>query len=163
MQIRQQAISRGLVQLPQALLLSLRNHLEIWATVVVVLAAASFMLSRGTGFSITLMTVFAIWAMLAVSLNLVLGYTGLLSVGHVGFYGIGAYTVAVLTANPRQELLEGEIIQIFAWPFFCRVARSSGTVRGGRFCCWSSVQPVPGRCICTRFIRLRHHCIQRFC
>ncbi len=118
MQIRQQAISRGLLQLPQALLLSLRNHLEIWATVVVVLAAASFMLSRGTGFSITLMTVFAIWAMLAVSLNLVLGYTGLLSVGHVGFYGIGAYTVAVLTANPRQELLEGEIIQIFAWPFF---------------------------------------------
>lgn len=118
MQTRQQQISQGLARLPQMLLFSLRNHLEIWATIIVVLAAASFMLTRGMGFSITLMTVFAIWAMLAVSLNLVLGYTGLLSVGHVGFYGIGAYTVAVLTANPRQELLEGEIIQIFAWPFF---------------------------------------------
>ena len=99
-------------------LLSLRSHLEVWATVIVVLLAASFMLSRGTGFSITLLTIFAIWSMLAVSLNLVLGYTGLLSVGHVGFYGIGAYTVAVLTANPRQEVLEGAVIQIFAWPFF---------------------------------------------
>ena len=118
MQTRQQDIAQGISRLPQMILFSLRNHLEIWATVIVVLAAASFMLTRGTGFSITLMTVFAIWAMLAVSLNLVLGYTGLLSVGHVGFYGIGAYTVAVLTANPRQELLEGEIIQIFAWPFF---------------------------------------------
>ena len=109
---------QGIAGLPQRLLFSLRSHLEIWATFIVVLVAASFMLSRGTGFSITLLTVFAIWAMLAVSLNLVLGYTGLLSVGHVGFYGIGAYTIAVLTANPRQELLAGEVIQVFAWPFF---------------------------------------------
>jgi branched-chain amino acid transport system permease protein len=35
-------------------------------------------------------------ATLAVSLNLVLGYGGLISLGHMGFYAIGAYIAAVL-------------------------------------------------------------------
>jgi branched-chain amino acid transport system permease protein len=34
-------------------------------------------------------------AMLAFSLNLIYGYTGQISLGHVGFYGIGAYTAAI--------------------------------------------------------------------
>lgn len=38
----------------------------------------------------------SIFAILAVSLDLVLGYTGLLSVAHAAFYGIGAYTNALL-------------------------------------------------------------------
>jgi len=39
---------------------------------------------------------FIIFAILGVSLNLVVGYTGLLSVTHAAFYGIGAYTTAIL-------------------------------------------------------------------
>ena len=61
---------------------------------------------------------FAIWAILAVSLNLVLGFTGLLSVGHVGFFGIGAYAVAILTSDPAYEQLRTEAIPTFGWPFF---------------------------------------------
>ena len=38
----------------------------------------------------------AIYAILGVSLNLVVGYTGLLSVTHAAFYGIGAYTTALI-------------------------------------------------------------------
>jgi branched-chain amino acid transport system permease protein len=38
-----------------------------------------------------------IYIILAVSLNLALGYTGLLNLGHVAFFGIGAYTSALLT------------------------------------------------------------------
>ncbi len=38
-----------------------------------------------------------IYIILAVSLDLALGYTGLLNLGHVAFYGIGAYTSALLT------------------------------------------------------------------
>ncbi len=37
-----------------------------------------------------------IYVPLALSLNLVVGYTGLLSVTHAAFYGIGAYAVAIL-------------------------------------------------------------------
>lgn len=40
---------------------------------------------------------FAIYAILALSLNLIVGYTGLLSLAHAAFYGIGAYTTAILT------------------------------------------------------------------
>lgn len=38
----------------------------------------------------------SIFAILAISLDLVLGYTGLLSVTHAAFYGIGAYVTALL-------------------------------------------------------------------
>jgi branched-chain amino acid transport system permease protein len=41
-------------------------------------------------------TVFAIYAILGVSLNLVVGYAGLLSVCHAAFYGTGAYASAIL-------------------------------------------------------------------
>lgn len=77
-----------------------------------------FMLWQGAGFAITIATVFAIWAMLAVSLNLVVGFTGLLSVGHIGFFGVGAYSMAVLSSNPAYEQLRTEALTTFAWPFF---------------------------------------------
>jgi branched-chain amino acid transport system permease protein len=37
-----------------------------------------------------------IYVILSISLNLISGYTGLLSLGHAAFYGIGAYTVALM-------------------------------------------------------------------
>ena len=45
---------------------------------------------------IHLITLVLIYAILGVSLNLVLGYTGLLSVTHAAFFGTGAYTAAIL-------------------------------------------------------------------
>lgn len=45
---------------------------------------------------IHLAILFAIYAILGMSLNLVVGYTGLLSVAHAAFYGVGAYTTAIL-------------------------------------------------------------------
>jgi branched-chain amino acid transport system permease protein len=40
-----------------------------------------------------------IFSILALSLNLLVGYTGLLSVTHAAFYGVGAYTTALLMRN----------------------------------------------------------------
>lgn len=45
---------------------------------------------------IHLAILFTIYAILGMSLNLVVGYTGLLSLTHAAFYGIGAYTTAIL-------------------------------------------------------------------
>ena len=42
------------------------------------------------------MFIFAIFAM---SLDLLLGYTGLMSLGHAAFFGLGAYVVVVLGAH----------------------------------------------------------------
>ncbi len=44
---------------------------------------------------IHLAILFAIYAILGITLNLVVGYTGLLSVTHAAFYGIGAYATAI--------------------------------------------------------------------
>src|SRR5689334_21802819 len=37
------------------------------------------------------------FALVALGLNIVIGYAGLLDLGYVGFYACGAYTTAVLT------------------------------------------------------------------
>ncbi len=46
-----------------------------------------------------LVTFIAIYTILVSSLNLFSGYTGLLSLAHAGFYGIGAYTSALLSQH----------------------------------------------------------------
>ena len=48
---------------------------------------------------IHLLILIAIYGILGVSLNLVVGYAGLLSVTHAAFYGLGAYATAILTTQ----------------------------------------------------------------
>ena len=103
---------------PQGLVQSVKGNVGLWANLLVISWAAAFMLWQGVGFAITVGTVFAIWAILAVSLNLVVGFTGLLSVGHIGFFGIGAYAMAILTSDSAYEQLRTEAIPTFGWPFF---------------------------------------------
>ena len=47
----------------------------------------------------------AIYATLAMSLNLLVGYTGLISITQAGVYGIGAYVTALLALNATHDLL----------------------------------------------------------
>lgn len=44
-----------------------------------------------------LLIIVAIYTILSQSLNIVLGYTGVFNLGHVAFYGIGAYAAALLS------------------------------------------------------------------
>lgn len=53
------------------------------------------------GYLIHLIILFAIYAILGVSLNLIVGYTGLMSINHAAFYGIGAYTTAILLTQTQ--------------------------------------------------------------
>ena len=103
---------------PQELLTSVRGNIELWANLLIISWAIVFMLWQGVGFAIALGTVFGIWAILAVSLSLVVGFTGLLSVGHIGFFGIGAYTTAILTSEASYDQLRTGAIPTFDWPFF---------------------------------------------
>src|SRR5919112_3563757 len=45
------------------------------------------------------MFVVATYGLVALGLNIVIGYAGLLDLGYVGFYAVGAYTIGVLTAE----------------------------------------------------------------
>ncbi len=109
---------KRVVRAPWELLRSPKGNLELWANLIVITWAAAFMMWKGTGFAVSIGTVFAIWAILAVSLNLIVGYTGLLSVGHIGFFGIGAYAMAFLTSDAAYEQLRTEAIPTLGWPFF---------------------------------------------
>ena len=95
-----------------------KGDLELYANIFIIAWAVIFTLWQGVGFAVTLGTIFCIWAILSVSLNLVVGYTGLLSVGHIGFFGIGAYGMAILTSNTSYELLTTDSIPQFGLPFF---------------------------------------------
>lgn len=48
-----------------------------------------------------MLVLMCIYAIPAVGLNLMLGYSGLVSLGHMGFAGLGAYTAAVLMVDAR--------------------------------------------------------------
>src|SRR5678810_926013 len=48
-----------------------------------------------------------ITALFAVSLDLILGYAGIVSLGHAAFFGIGAYTAGLLAVHGWHEPLSG--------------------------------------------------------
>lgn len=48
-----------------------------------------------------MLVLMCVYAIPAVGLNLMLGYSGLVSLGHMGFAGLGAYTAAVLMVDAR--------------------------------------------------------------
>ena len=56
-----------------------------------------FITTTNTDFGGVLFTV-TIYCLVALGLNIVVGYAGLLDLGYVGFYAMGAYTVAILTS-----------------------------------------------------------------
>ncbi len=58
-----------------------------------------------------------IYAILAVSLNFVLGYAGQISLGHAGFFGIGAYTSALITHGSSGAMF---------WPAFLASGVTAG-------------------------------------
>ena len=105
-----ESVGRGLVQLRG-------GGVELAANVLVFGWAIGFMVWKGSGFAITVGTVFAIWAILAVSLNLIVGFTGLLSVGHIGFFGVGAYAMAILTSDATYDSARTDSIPTHGWPF----------------------------------------------
>ncbi len=61
---------------------------------------------------IHLSILFSIYAILGVSLNLVIGYAGLLSVTHAAFYGIGAYTTAIFLTKSNIGFFSSLILGI---------------------------------------------------
>ena len=50
-------------------------------------------------FLLTLLNLMLIYAILAMSLDILMGYTGMDSLGQAAFFGMGAYTTGILTAK----------------------------------------------------------------
>ncbi|HTG98335.1 MAG TPA: branched-chain amino acid ABC transporter permease [Burkholderiales bacterium] len=75
----------------------MKTRIVLWAVTVVILAALPPVMSAiGQPFYIDLVRRIMILAIAAVSLNLILGYGGMVSFGHAAYLGIGAYAVGIL-------------------------------------------------------------------
>lgn len=57
-----------------------------------------------------------LYVLLALGLNIVIGYAGLLDMGYIGFYAIGAYLYALL-ASPQLQMV-GLAEQVLNWPLW---------------------------------------------
>ena len=56
-----------------------------------------------------------IYVILAQSLNLINGFTGMFSLGHAGFMAIGAYTVGILTMSAEAKEMYFLIEPVYPW------------------------------------------------
>src|SRR6202040_3997437 len=91
--------------------------------IVIALAIAGCLI--GNGYQVYLIAMVCLTAVVGVGLNVLLGLTGQVSLGHVGFFAIGAYAVAILTtfhgvsfwlALPVAVALAGVVGVILALP-----------------------------------------------
>jgi len=76
---------------------------------------------------------FAMVAIIAIGLNVVVGQTGLLDLGYVGFYAVGAYTVALLTSpdSPWNKVGEnGFLGEKWAWLACVPIAMAATALAG---------------------------------
>ncbi len=72
-----------------------RTRLLTALLIVSLIAVPLVAMAFGSTYAITLGTRILIYAMVAVSLDLILGYGGLVSFGHAAYFGIGGYVVAI--------------------------------------------------------------------
>ena len=95
---------------------STRNYIFNILTIGVIILFLLWAESTFNGYQIQLLNLIAINAILALSLNLVYGFTGMFSLGHAGFMAIGAYISALLILPAEQKEIMW-ILEPIIWPF----------------------------------------------
>ena len=75
------------------------RHVVAALVVVGLLVLPIYTSLSGNGFALTLFTRIVIFALAAASLNLIMGYGGMMSFGHAAYLGIGGYAVGILAAE----------------------------------------------------------------
>src|SRR2546421_11373512 len=82
------------------------SRLGTWTSLVVAMALAALPLVP-TPYTFDLVVKIAIYAVFALSLELLVGMTGLVSLGHAAFLGIGAYATVLATGSGAAGSLPG--------------------------------------------------------
>jgi branched-chain amino acid transport system permease protein len=72
-------------------------HRTVLVLVMALMALLPLVLT--TKYQVSILVIAGIHVLLALGLNLVMGYTGQVSLGHAGFYGLGAYASGVLSTK----------------------------------------------------------------
>ncbi|HEY1243706.1 MAG TPA: branched-chain amino acid ABC transporter permease [Hyphomicrobiaceae bacterium] len=85
------------------------RNLVVAAILVLLALLPIYAQARGNPYLLSLFTRIVILAMAAVSLNLIMGFGGMVSFGHAAYIGLGGYTVGILA----QEGITSGLVQ---WP-----------------------------------------------
>ena len=89
--------------------------------VLVALAGAGWLALHVNSYYVFVLANVALLAIVGIGLNVLLGLTGQVSLGHVGFYAIGAYAVALLTTKLHWSFW-------LAWPAAAALAGALGAL-----------------------------------
>lgn len=100
-----------------------RKSIVLLVGLVLLVALPPIALAMDEEFFISLFSRILIYALAAVSLDLILGYAGMASLGHGAFLGVGAYVVGILAFHASEELAipflpgawTGTITALVAW------------------------------------------------
>lgn len=91
------------------------------AAVMVLLVAGCALALVVNGYWVFVLANVAMLAIVGIGLNVLIGLTGQMSFGHVGFYAIGAYTVAILTTKAGLSFW-------LAWPIAALIGGATGAL-----------------------------------
>ncbi|MHA1546579.1 MAG: branched-chain amino acid ABC transporter permease [Alphaproteobacteria bacterium] len=77
--------------------------------------------ATGNGYFVSVLTRIAIYALAAVSLDFILGFAGLVSLGHAALFGVGAYVVGIASFHAQEETtfllgIPGSNEALVVWP-----------------------------------------------
>ena len=106
-------------------------HVALTAGFMLLLSVSPFLVeAAGRGYLVTVLTRVAIFGLAAMSLDFVVGYGGMVSLGHATFLGIGAYTAGALTYHSldgsRLLGIPGTDQALATWPLAAAVGALLG-------------------------------------
>ena len=84
-------------------------------------------------FVISILTYSLVYVVVVISLNLAFGFTGLVNLGHMAFFGFGAYTSAILTLNGVSWYFALPVSGIFAGILGAIIAAITVRLKGDYF------------------------------
>jgi branched-chain amino acid transport system permease protein len=86
--------------------IALAGHALPWVIAIIFYFTADYYLSFGTQVMI--------WILFALSLDLALGYAGILTLGHAAFFGFGAYVAGLFAIHLSPDPILGHVVAIAA-------------------------------------------------
>jgi len=113
--------------------LNSKSKILLYCAGVVVLAFVPFVIH--SPYYMGIVNLILVYTVLCMGLNLILGYTGLLSLGHAAFYGIGGYVTAILMTRYGFNFLGSMAVSgLMALFFGMLIGVPTRKVRGDYFC-----------------------------
>lgn len=89
---------------------NLKNYIKLIIVIVdllVIIPAVGF----ANSFFLDVVTQIGIYSVLAIGLNVVVGFAGLLNLGYVGFYAVGAYSYAIFATSQANNFIPESLMK----------------------------------------------------